>query len=94
MDAKYSPSADVVAREIAGELIIVPITSGIGNMGDELFSLNETGKAIWDRLDGNRSVGEIVTELTDLFESPANEIEEDVMGFLRELLRRGMLAES
>ena len=33
-------------REIEGELIIVPLVAGIGDADDELFTLNETGKAI------------------------------------------------
>ena len=42
----YSPSEDIVAREIEGELIIVPLVAGIGDMEDELFTMNDTGKAI------------------------------------------------
>jgi hypothetical protein len=37
LDAAYVPSEDVVAREIEGELIIVPLAAGIGDMEDELF---------------------------------------------------------
>ena len=39
------PSDDVAAREIEGETIIVPRVAGIGDM-EELFTLNDTGKAI------------------------------------------------
>ena len=60
----YIPSENVVAREIDGEMIIVPLTAGIGNMEDELYSLNETGKAIWKKLDGNESLGNIVSSLS------------------------------
>ena len=45
INAAYKASEEVVAREIEGELIIVPLTSGIGDMEDELFTLNETGRA-------------------------------------------------
>ena len=48
------PSGDVVAREIEGESIIVPLVAGSGDMEDELFTLNDTGKAIWDQFDGRR----------------------------------------
>jgi hypothetical protein len=61
----YVPSDDVVVREIEGELIIVPLVSGIGNIEDELFTLNETGRAIWERLDGKKS-------LKDLAKDPYN----------------------
>ena len=52
LDLVCIPSEDVVARIIEGELIIVPLVSGIGDMDDELYSMNGTGRAIWSRLDG------------------------------------------
>jgi len=93
LGATYMPSGDVVAREIEGELIIVPLTSGIGDMEDELFTLNETGRAIWDRLDGKKNLKEIVAELRNEFEDEAGEIEQDVVGLTAELLNRKMLVE-
>ena len=47
----YGPSDEIVAREIEGELIIVPLTAGVGDMEEALFTFNETGRAIWERLD-------------------------------------------
>ena len=87
----YEPSDDVVVREIEGELIIVPLVSGIGDMEDDLFSLNETGRAIWDKLDGVKTVGDVITELTGEFDAPKSEIEKDMTGFLTELMRRKMI---
>jgi len=93
LDSKYIPSEDIVAREIEDELIIVPLISGIGDMEDELYTLNETGRAIWDRLDGKRSLKDIVNELSEKFESPAGEIDKDVIGLVEELLKRRMVVE-
>ena len=42
LHASYSPSEYIVARKIEGELIIVPLVSGIGDMEDELYTLNVT----------------------------------------------------
>lgn len=92
LDAAYVPSEDVVAREIEGERIIVPLAAGIGDMEDELFTLNETGKAIWDRLDG-KSLKDVVEELCAKFEAPIGEIERDVRGLVAERLKRRMLVE-
>ncbi len=93
LDGVYKPSEDIVAREIEGELIIVPLTSGIGDLEDELFSLNETGKEIWKRLDGVRSLAEIAGELAQEYEAPAAEITEDILGLLAELQRRGLVVD-
>jgi len=94
LNSVYMPSKDVVARDIQGELIIVPITSGIGDLEDEIFTLNETGRLIWDKLDGKRSLKDIAEELSAGFESSAGEIKKDVLGLAQELLKRRMLIES
>jgi hypothetical protein len=81
-------SEDIVARDIEGELIIVPLTAGIGDLDDELFSLNETGRAIWDRLDGRSSLGAIAAALAVEYDAPTAEIEQDVLGLVEELVKR------
>lgn len=93
MDGVYAPSDDIVAREIEGELIIVPLVAGIGDMEDELFTLNESGKAIWDLLDGKRDLGGVITVLTENYESSAGEIAQDVLGLVEELVKRRMLVD-
>ena len=93
MDRVYAPSEDVVAREIAGELIIVPLVAGIGDMEDELYTLNETGKAIWDQLDGSATLDGVVAALAGAYEAAPGEIEQDVRGLVGELVRRRMLVE-
>jgi len=91
LDGLYMPSEDVVARSIEGELIIVPLVAGIGDLEDELYTLNETGKAIWDRLDGTKKLKDVLAELSAEFEAPVGEIEKDLTGLVEELLRRKIL---
>ena len=93
IDGAYSPSEDVVAREIAGELIIVPLAAGVGNMEDELYTLNETGKDIWARLDGKKTVHDIVDELAAEYDADNATLETDVSGLLEELMSRKMIVE-
>jgi len=90
-DTSYVPSDNIVAREIEGELIIVPLVSGIGDLEDELYTLNKTGRAIWERFDGKRSLKDVVEELVAEFEAPVGEIEKDVVGLVEELLKRKMV---
>ncbi len=87
----YAPSEDVVAREIEGEFIIIPIATGVGDMEDELYSLNESGKAIWDKLDGKRSLAHIKAELIDEYEVAEEEIEIDIKSFVKELAVRNII---
>ena len=91
MDTVCAPSEDVVAREIEGEIIIVPLVAGIGDAEDELYTLNETGQAIWQQLDGEKSLGQIIQVLLKEYAVSSEELESDVLGFAQELTRRGIL---
>jgi hypothetical protein len=94
LDATYVPSENIVARLIEDELIIVPLVAGIGDMDDELYTLNETGKAIWSRLDGEKPLRTLAAELATEFSAPPGEIEKDVLGLMTELARRKMVVVS
>lgn len=84
------PSEDVVAREIEGEMILVPLVAGIGDADDELYTLNDTGKAIWKALDGQRTLAQVAELLLGEFEASPEAIREDVLGFAGEMARRRM----
>jgi coenzyme PQQ biosynthesis protein PqqD len=60
-------------------------------MEEELFTLNDTGKSIWDMLDGQRTVNDIVKELASEFETEGEELEVDVLGLLEELVSRKLV---
>ena len=90
-DTAFARSDDIVAREIQGVLVIVPVTSGIGDLEEELFTLNDTAKSIWDLLDGHRTVDEIVRELSAEYEVSADELAANVVGLLQELVGRKLV---
>jgi len=91
LDSVCAPSQDIVSREIEGEIVIVPLTSGIGDAEDELYSLNDAGRSIWVLLDGKRSLREVVITLLGRFDAPRSEMERDVLSFVEEMVDRGML---
>jgi hypothetical protein len=93
LDSVYVPSQDIVSREIEGELIIVPLVSGIGDMENELYTLNQTGKAVWEKLDGRKCLKDIAKELNEEFEASEGEIQKDVVGLVQELFKRKMVVE-
>jgi hypothetical protein len=90
-DAIYTHSDNVVSRVIEGEVIIVPLVSGIGDADDDLFSLNETGQDIWQRLDGQTSVAAILDVLAGEYDAPRDTIAAETSALLSELLARGMI---
>lgn len=91
LDMVFEKSQDIVAREIQGEFIIIPITSGIGDADDDIFALNKTAKAVWAKIDGKKGLGAIAQELFNEFNFPLEQIEKDVLGLAEELSRRNMI---
>lgn len=82
-----------MSRDIDGELILVPLASGIGDADDELYALSSTGRSVWHLLDGERTLADVVAALEEQYEASRGEIERDVLGFATEMLRRGMMVE-
>lgn len=91
MNSVCAPSEDIVAREIEGEIIIVPVVSGIGGPEEDLYTLNETAQAIWQRLDGGKTLGAVADSLASEFDTSRTALEADVLGLVRELVDRGIL---
>jgi hypothetical protein len=87
----YFPSADVVVRKIEGETIIIPIVAGIGDLEDDLYTLNETGQAIWEKMDGKKSIQTIISELGAEYNESVELIQKDVVGIIGELARRKII---
>jgi hypothetical protein len=92
LDSVCAPSEDVVAREIEGEIIIVPLVSGIGDLEDELYTLNETGRAIWQKLDGSVTLEQVAATLCSDYSGDLAIVQRDVVGLVEELVRRRMLS--
>ena len=94
MESVYVPSRDIVARDVAGETIIVPLVSGIGDLEDDLFTFNETAQAIWRKLDGVKSLREVSADLAKEYQGDSDTIEEEVRGLVTELLKRRFVVEA
>jgi hypothetical protein len=62
-------------------------------MEDELYTLNETGVAIWEALDGGKPLSAVVSLLVGQFDAAPERIETDVIGLLGELLKRKIVVE-
>lgn len=85
-DSVYEPTDMVVAREIEGELIIVPLEGGIADLDDALYSFNETGRRIWDLMCHGLSVKKICERLSEEFDASEETIFNEVAALIQKLL--------
>ena len=47
----YTKDPNIVARKIAGEMVLVPIKHNVGDLAC-IYNLNEVGARIWELLNG------------------------------------------
>jgi hypothetical protein len=76
-----SHSKSIVTRKTGNEYILVPITDNIADM-NSVYTLNETGAFIWDKVDGKRNLEEIIAALTEEYDIDTQNAEKDVFSFI------------
>jgi hypothetical protein len=84
-DAVFARSEHVIRRDVGGETVLVPIASSGAADLEYLYRMNAVGAAVWDLLDGQRTVAEISQRVRDSFEGSPDSVEKDVRAFLADL---------
>ena len=78
---RYKQAEDLVSREIAGEVLLVPIRDNVGDL-TSIYTLNETGAFIWSQMDGARTLADIRDALMAEFDVSADEAWADLIEFV------------
>jgi hypothetical protein len=84
MNRRYMRNKDIVCRKIEDETIFVPIKDNVGDMGC-IYTVNKMGSFIWENLDGEKTLDDILSLITEEFEISAREAQEDLNEFISEL---------
>jgi hypothetical protein len=85
LDSVYARSDRVVSRKIVDELILVPIRQSVADM-EALYTVNEVGARVYDLIDGERPLREIVETIVDEFDVSFATAEKDVGDLIAQLL--------
>lgn len=80
----YKLKSKFVAREVGDELIIVPLSGNVAQM-NAIFTLNETGKFIWNNATDTNSIDDLATQMTDTFNIDSQTARKDIETFLQKL---------
>ena len=83
--AIYTKHPDYVQRDVAGECILVPIRRTLTE-ANSIYVLNETGAALWNRIDGQRTAQDIVTDFCNEYEVATDQLAKDFTSLLDDLL--------
>lgn len=79
-----SRSGNMVARKTGNEYVIIPVSNNIADM-DSVFTINETGAFLWEIIDGERNVEDLINVLVDEYEIDYQTALNDVSEFLEQM---------
>jgi hypothetical protein len=88
----FSKKNDLVTRSITGETIIVPVQGHVGDL-DSIYTLNEVGSVVWEKIDGETSVSQIIDAVNREYEVTREETEADIIELLESLESAGLISE-
>jgi len=83
-------SQSVVARVIAGETLIVPVRSNVGDLAS-IYSFNGTGTLVWQLLESPQSVAELAEAVAKEYQVEASQAQRDVEQFVGEMKSVGLV---
>lgn len=88
---RLARASGIVARRIAGETILVPARRRAREMA--LFTLNEVGTFLWERLDGARDEAALASDVIGHFDVDAEQARADVATYLADLRAAELVCE-
>ncbi len=90
LNDRFRPSPTIIARQIAGEMILVPLRQRATDL-DALFTLNETAAAAWMLLDGEHTLQQVAEILAQNFVIEPQEAGQDLLELTAGLLAIGAI---
>ena len=84
IESPFHMKSRFVTREVGDELIVVPLSANVAQM-NELFTLNETAKVIWENLNEGTDMSALIQTITDTFDIDRHTAEKDIAVFLQTL---------
>jgi len=87
----FVPSPDIAVREIEGEIVILPLKSSEYRSESDFYTLNNTGRAIWQKLDGERALKTIIEELRDEYSISDDSLQNEVFEYIKDLLNNHII---
>mgnify|MGYP001565005664 CR=1 FL=1 len=74
-------SDNVIFRKIEGEYVLVPTTKSSEDT-EFIFNLNEVGGDVWEKIDGRKTLNDIIAELISEYDGNSENIEKQVIEFI------------
>jgi len=86
----YRKDPNIVARQIAGEMILVPIRQNVGDL-ESIYLLNETALVAWQLFDGAHTLAEVRQQIIQEYDVDEDQAGQDLLELAAHLERVGAL---
>lgn len=90
LDKAFVKDDNLMARNIAGETLIVPIRNSVGDL-NSIYTLNEVGARVWQLIDGRTNAHEIVGTISREYDVTADDAARDVVELLDSMQEAGLI---
>ncbi len=90
LDQVYRKDPSIVARQIGGEMLLVPIRKSLGDL-ESIYMLNETALFAWQMFDGECTLAVIRDLITNEFEVDKLQAEQDLIELVEQMEQMGAL---
>lgn len=89
LDQYYVPNEGIVSRVTNDEMVLVDLGEGI------YHGLNPVGAEVWQRLDGERTLQQVVNEIGTIYpEAAPDVVQADVIALMQALLDNELVSAS
>ena len=88
--SRYAKKGEFVTRNIAGETLVVPVRGRVGDL-DAIYNLSGVASFIWDHIDGEATLRQIVQGVCAEFDIVPETAEADALQFIADLQRAGLI---
>lgn len=90
--AKIYRNPDFIFRNVAGEAVLIPLLKNVADL-EAIYTLNEVGVFIWERLENPVTIDELTHEIMMEFEVDQDVLEADMKQFIHELKESKIILE-
>jgi hypothetical protein len=88
----FRRTPEVVCRRVGAESILVPVRHNVGNL-DYVYTLSPVAASVWELVDGNRSMDEIVDAICAEYDVDRATAAADVTALLADLSDAALISQ-
>ena len=85
LDVTITISPDVIAQEVAGETVLLDLTS------EHYFGLDETGTRIWQLIEEHGNLRAVFQQMLAEYDVSDEALEADMLELLEEIAKHGLI---